>query len=256
MHSLCPAGPTPCQLQAEQAFLRAARALASNSSRPSALSDVYIPQCGAGGQWRRVQCDGPREQAFEWYDRWRAHNDASQEPTTTELLMKLRSYREAASRSFRLFLQSLYEAGQQGIFPELARYSSLQDVPLAVLEGNRTRPGGGVFLEPYLFWQMLTGQLSRYPGPYSDFSAPLGHFDLRTCWCVDETGQELEGTRTEPSKVPACELNHAKYGVCVLEEGCLVAGGCVPKPGVSLGVARFIPSVYGRANQMHASLGC
>ncbi|XP_028389694.1 thyroglobulin [Phyllostomus discolor] len=197
--------PTPCQLQAEQAFLRAARALASNASRPSALSDVYVPQCGAGGQWRRVQCDGPREQAFEWYDRWRAHSSgASQELPATELLTKLRSFREAASRSFRLFLQSLYEAGQQGIFPELARYPSLQDVPPAVLEGSRTQAGGGVFLEPYLFWQMLSGQLSRYPGPYSDFSAPLAHFDLRTCWCVDETGQELDGTRTEPGKVPAC----------------------------------------------------
>ncbi|KAM5314931.1 thyroglobulin [Glossophaga mutica] len=196
--------PTPCQLQAEQAFVRAARALASNSSRPSALSDVYIPQCGASGQWRQVQCDGPREQAFEWYERWRAHNDAGQDPAATELLSKLTSYREAASKSFRLFLQSLYEAGQQGIFPELARYSSLQDVPPAVLEGKRTQPEGGVFLEPYLFWQMLRGQLSRYPGPYSDFSAPLAHLDLRTCWCVDKAGQELGGTRTEPSKVPAC----------------------------------------------------
>ncbi|XP_036904476.1 thyroglobulin [Sturnira hondurensis] len=196
--------PTPCQLQAEQAFLRAVRALASNSSKAPALSDIYIPQCGASGQWRQVQCDGPLEQAFEWYERWRAHSNASQELAGTELLVKLTSYREAASKSFRLFLQSLYEAGQQGIFPELARYSSLQDVPRAVLEGNRTQPAGGVFLEPYLFWQMLNGQLRRYPGPYSDFSAPLAHFDLRTCWCVDEAGQELKGTRTEPSKVPAC----------------------------------------------------
>ncbi|XP_054446492.1 thyroglobulin [Pteronotus mesoamericanus] len=196
--------PTPCQLQAEQAFLRAVQTLASNSSRPLALFGVYIPQCSTSGRWRQVQCDGPPEQAFEWYERWRAHDSGGQELTATELLTEIMSYREAASRSFRLFLQSLYEAGQQGVFPGLARYSSLQDVPLAVLEGNRTQPGGGVLLEPYLFWQMLSGQLSRYPGPYSDFSAPLAHFDLRTCWCVDEAGQEVAGTRMEPGKVPAC----------------------------------------------------
>ena len=201
------------------------RALASNSSKAPALSDIYVPQCSASGQWLQMQCDGPREEAFEWYERWKAHNSASQELAATELLTKLMSYREAASRSFRLFLQSLYEAGQQGVFPELARYSSLQDVPLAVLEGNQTQPRGGVFLEPYLFWQMLNGQLHRYPGPYSDFSAPLAHFDLRTCWCVDEAGQELEGTRTEPGKVPACELNHVKNGISAFEGR--VSGGRV-----------------------------
>nr|XP_019579661.1 PREDICTED: thyroglobulin [Rhinolophus sinicus] len=196
--------PTPCQLQAEQAFLRTVRSLVSNSSMPPTLSSVYIPQCSTSGQWSRMQCDGPPEQAFELYERWRAQNNGGQEMTLDELLVKIMSYREAASGSFRLFIQSLYEAGQQGIFPGLASYSSLQEVPQAVLEGNRTQPGESTLLEPYLFWQILSGQLGRYPGPYSDFSTPLAHFDLRTCWCVDGAGQELEGTRTEPSKLPAC----------------------------------------------------
>ncbi|KAB0371896.1 hypothetical protein FD755_016834 [Muntiacus reevesi] len=196
--------PSPCELQAEQAFLGTARALVSNPSTPPTLSSVYIPQCSASGQWRPVQCDGPPEQAFEWYERWEAQNSAGQALTPEELLMKIMSYREAASRNFRLFIQNLYEAGQQGIFPGLARYSSFQDVPVSVLEGNRTQPGGNVLLEPYLFWQILNGQLDRYPGPYSDFSAPLAHFNLRSCWCVDEAGQKLEGTRNELSKVPAC----------------------------------------------------
>ncbi|XP_044100852.1 thyroglobulin [Neovison vison] len=196
--------PTPCQLQAEQAFLGVARALGSDSSVLPSFSSSYVPQCGASGQWRPVQCDGPPEQAFEWYERWGAQNNSSQELTLPELLRKITSYREAASGSFRLFIQSLYEAGQQGIFPGLARYPSFQDVPLAVMEGNLTQAGGNILLEPYFFWQIINGQLSRYPGPYSDFSIPLAHLDLRSCWCVNEAGHELEGTRTEPSEVPAC----------------------------------------------------
>ncbi|XP_078297761.1 thyroglobulin isoform X1 [Panthera onca] len=196
--------PTACQLQAEQAFLRTVRALGSDSSLLPAFASIYIPQCGTGGQWRPVQCDGPPEQAFEWYERWAAQNNGGQELTPAELLMKIMSYKEAASRSFRLFIQSLYEAGQQGIFPGLARYPSFPDVPLAVMEGNLTQPGGNILLDPYVFWQILNGQLSRYPGPYSDFSTPQAHLDLRSCWCVNEAGQELESTRTEPSKVPAC----------------------------------------------------
>lgn len=161
-----------------------------------------------------MQCDGPPEQAFKWYERWGAQNDRGQELSPAELLMKIASYREAASRSFRLFIQSLYEAGQQGIFPGLERYPSFQDVPLAVLEGNLTRPGGNIFLEPYVFWQILNGQLGRYPGPYADFSTPPAHLDLRSCWCVNEAGRELESTRTEPNKVPACELSHVASWVC------------------------------------------
>ncbi|XP_037658919.1 thyroglobulin isoform X3 [Choloepus didactylus] len=196
--------PTPCQLQAEQAFLGVVRTLLSNSSRPPALSSIYIPQCSADGQWRRVQCNGPPEQAFEWYKRWVARSNSGQQLTPAELLKTIMSHREAASKNFRLFVQSLYEAGQQDVFPVLARYSSLQDVPWAELEGNLTQPGENILLEPYLFWQILNGQLSRYPGPYTDFSTPLAHFDLRSCWCVDEVGQALEGTQVEPSEVPAC----------------------------------------------------
>ncbi|XP_069321496.1 thyroglobulin [Eulemur rufifrons] len=195
--------PAPCQLQAEQAFLRTVSALLSNVSMPPALSAIYIPQCSANGKWRRVQCDGPPEQVFEWYQRWGTQNDGP-DLTPAELLVKIMSYREAASGNFHIFIQSLYEAGQQGIFPVLTQYPSLQDVPLAVLEGNLTQPRKNILLEPYIFWQILNGQLSRYPGPYSDFSTPLAHFDLRNCWCVDEAGQELEGTRVEPSKLPAC----------------------------------------------------
>nr|XP_034372442.1 thyroglobulin isoform X2 [Arvicanthis niloticus] len=196
--------PSVCQLQAEQAFLGVVGILLSNSSMVPSISSVYIPQCSASGQWRPVQCDGPHEQVFEWYERWNTQNSDGQELSPATLLMKIMSYREVASRNFSLFLQSLYDAGQQNIFPVLAQYPSIQDVPQVVLEGATTQPGENVFLDPYIFWQILNGQLSQYPGPYSDFSMPLEHFNLRSCWCVDEAGQELDGTRTRPGEMPTC----------------------------------------------------
>ncbi|XP_048214590.1 thyroglobulin [Perognathus longimembris pacificus] len=209
--------PTRCQLQAEQAFLGTLRALLSNSSVAPTLSDIYIPQCSATGQWRRVQCDGPPEQVFEWYERWEAQNRDGQELAPAELLMRIVNSKEETSRNFRLFVQRLYEAGQQGVFPGLAQYPFFQDVPLSVFEGTPTQPGGSILLEPYLFWKILNGQLSRYPGPLSDFSAPLAHVDLRSCWCVDEAGQELEGTRAEPSKVPTCPGSCEEVKLSVLQ---------------------------------------
>ncbi|XP_040586580.1 thyroglobulin isoform X2 [Mesocricetus auratus] len=190
--------PSVCQLQAEQAFLEAVQALLSNFSSPPSPSSVYIPQCSTSGQWRRVQCDGPPEQVFEWYERRDAQNSDGQELTPTV------SHREAASGNFSLFLQRLYEAGLQSVFPVLAQYPSLQDVPQAVLEGAPAQPGENVLLHPYIFWQILSGQLRRYPGPYTDFSTPLAHLHLRSCWCVDETGRELDGTRNKPGEIPTC----------------------------------------------------
>ncbi|XP_042555885.1 thyroglobulin isoform X1 [Dipodomys spectabilis] len=209
--------PTRCQLQAEQAFLGTMRTLLSNSSVTPTVSSIYVPQCSSTGQWRPVQCDGLPEQVFEWYERWETQNKDAQKLAPAELLLKIMNYKEETSRNFHLFVQRLYEAGQQGVFPGLAQYPSFQDVPLTVFEGTPTQPGGNILLEPYLFWQILNDQLGRYPGPLSDFSTPLAHFDLRSCWCVDETGEELEGTRAEPSKVPTCPGSCEEVRLSVLQ---------------------------------------
>ncbi|XP_004580794.2 thyroglobulin [Ochotona princeps] len=196
--------PTSCQSQAELAFLGMMQGLLSNFSTSPTHSSIYVPQCRTDGQWSQVQCDGLPEQVLEWHEQWQARNSEGQELTPAELLIKITNYRKAASGNFSLFLQRLFEAGQQGIFPVLVQYSSVQDVPLASLEGKLAQPGENILLQPYLFWQMLSGQLSRYPGSYSDFSVPLAHLDVRSCWCVDENGQEQQGTRAVPSKVPSC----------------------------------------------------
>ncbi|KAK9403011.1 thyroglobulin [Crotalus adamanteus] len=44
----------------------------------------------------------------------------------------------------------------------------------------------------------------RRAGSYSDFSIPLGHFDLRNCWCVDDKGR-LQGRQASVNQVPTCK---------------------------------------------------
>ncbi|XP_036597527.1 LOW QUALITY PROTEIN: thyroglobulin [Trichosurus vulpecula] len=195
--------PTPCQLAAEQMFLQTVQVLLDEPSLLSQLSDIYIPQCNSKGQWKRVQCNGPPEQAFKWYQRWITQNNGGQDLPPSELIQRIVSYREA-SETFSNYIKKLYEAGQQNIFPLLSGYSSFQAVPIEVLEGNVTVSGDDILFDPFTFWQLLTGRLSYYPGRYTDFSSPLDHFELRSCWCVDENGQELKGTQVEPNKVPAC----------------------------------------------------
>ncbi|XP_074058234.1 thyroglobulin [Macrotis lagotis] len=195
--------PTTCQLAAEQMFLQTVQAFLSEPSLLPQLSDIYIPQCNSKGQWKRVQCNGPPEQVFKWYQRWITQNNGGQELSPAELIQRIVKYRES-SEIFSIFIEKLYETGQQNIFPLFANYSSFQAVPIEVLEGNVTMTGDDILFDPFTFWQLLTGRLNRYPGRYSDFSAPLGNFELRSCWCVDESGQKLKGTQVEPNKIPSC----------------------------------------------------
>ncbi|KAL8181768.1 UNVERIFIED_CONTAM: hypothetical protein K2H54_027295, partial [Gekko kuhli] len=196
--------PSDCQLAGGRAFLRTVRNLLSDPTGLSQLSSVYVPQCTQDGQWRRVQCDGPPEQAFEWYQMWITQNNNGGSLPLGDLVDILLDYKERSKSSFEAFIEALYDSGHQNVFPAFSRYSSFEDVPQVVWEGNNTEVSSeNVLLAPFTFWQLLQGQLIHYPGPYSDFSNPLGHFDLRSCWCVDEKGQ-MQGSRAEVNEFPDC----------------------------------------------------
>ncbi|XP_069634735.1 thyroglobulin [Haliaeetus albicilla] len=196
--------PSACQVTAGQEFLKAVKLLLSDPRALSQLPGIYVPQCDADGAWRRVQCSGPPEQAFEWYERWIAENNEGKPLPAADLLNITTGYEEASSKGFSAFIKALYEAGHQNVFPAFTTYSSFTDLPPEVLEGNLTSASENILLDPYVFWQLLNEQLTYYPGPYTDFSAPLSHFELRDCWCVDSKGEELQGTKAEVSQVPAC----------------------------------------------------
>ncbi|NWX21348.1 THYG protein, partial [Aegotheles bennettii] len=196
--------PSACQVTAGQEFLKAVKFLLSDPSALSQVSSIYLPQCDADGAWRQVQCSGPPEQAFEWYERWIAESNKGKTLPADDLLNIITGYKEASSKGFSAFIKALYEAGHQNVFPAFTTYSSFTDLPPEVLERNTTYASENILLDPYTFWQLLNEQLTYYPGPYTDFSAPLSHFELRNCWCVDSKGEELQGTKAEVNQVPAC----------------------------------------------------
>ncbi|NXT00229.1 THYG protein, partial [Jacana jacana] len=196
--------PSVCQVTAGQEFLKAVKVLLSSPSAVSQLPGLYLPQCEAGGAWRQAQCSGPPEQAFEWYERWISQNNRGQPLPVADLLTILTGYKEVSSKGFSAFIEALYEAGHQNVFPAFTTYSSFADLPPEVLEGNVTYTSENILLDPYTFWQLLNEQLTHYPGPYTDFSAPLSHFELRDCWCVDSKGEELQGTRAAGNRIPTC----------------------------------------------------
>ncbi|XP_009693931.1 PREDICTED: thyroglobulin, partial [Cariama cristata] len=196
--------PSACQVTAGEEFLKAVKLLLSDPSALSQLSTVYLPQCDTDGAWKQVQCSGPPEQAFDWYERWIAENNEGQTLPIANLLSIITGYKEASSKGFSAFVEALYEAGHQNVFPAFTTYSSFTDLPPEVLEGNLTYASENILLDPYIFWQLLNEQLTYYPGPYTDFSAPLSHFELRDCWCVNSKGEELQGTKAEVNQVPEC----------------------------------------------------
>ncbi|XP_075684049.1 thyroglobulin [Rhinoderma darwinii] len=198
--------PSSCQLAASNGFLRATRSLLSVPAPPLDDLQVYIPQCSAEGKWRAIQCSGPTEQVFELYEKWTKQTGNVSFSDTLRVILK---YKESSSQSFSDFVQTLYDNGHQNIFPAFSQYSLFSDVPREILEGNVTRlSSDNILLNPYIFWRLISGSLSYYPGSYSDFSTPLGHLDSRSCWCVNLNGGKLGGTETPanqvPNQVPKC----------------------------------------------------
>ncbi|XP_044149630.1 thyroglobulin [Bufo gargarizans] len=194
--------PSSCQLAASNAFLQATRSWLSVPTPPLDPLQVYIPQCSPEGEWRTIQCSGPMEQAFELYQRWTNQTGTVLFLETLKVLLK---YKESSSQRFSDFVQNLYDKGYQNVFPAFSKFSHFNDVPPEILEGNLTISlSDNILLNPYIFWRLISGSLSYYPGSYSDFSTPLGHLDTRSCWCVNMDGEKLEGTDAPPNKVPKC----------------------------------------------------
>ncbi|XP_029443068.1 thyroglobulin [Rhinatrema bivittatum] len=196
--------PSHCQLTASQAFLETVRILLSDPGSLDQLSTVYIPQCTALGEWKKVQCNGPTEQAFEWYQRWVMQKNEGKNLTFADMVNEVLQYKKTSLQSFAAFVKHLYDIGHQNIFPVFSGYSVFNAVPSEMLEGNITSKSDNILLDPYVFWKLLNGSVTYYPGSYMEFSVPLGHFDLRNCWCVDEYGLELPGSKAEINKIPTC----------------------------------------------------
>ncbi|XP_056618676.1 thyroglobulin [Triplophysa dalaica] len=197
--------PTSCQATAVQQFLTAIRSVLSDLSSASQLSDIYIPRCASDGSWHQIQCDGPSEQAFEFYRQW--IQITGEDLPVSELLGILRAYARntEAMATFRAFLSELFKAGHYKVFPALASFEKFSDIPSDMLDGNvEAISGPSVFLNPLSLWRLISGDDSGYPGPLSDFSVPLGSVHLRQCWCVNQQGDLVAGSKVPVGQIPKC----------------------------------------------------
>ncbi|XP_017568638.2 thyroglobulin [Pygocentrus nattereri] len=208
--------PTDCQITASQYFLNTVSSILANLSSISQLSNVYIPRCASDGSWHQIQCDGPPEQAFDFYSEWNQVNNAGKQLPVLELLGILQEYAKnpQAMASFKSFLSALFQAGHQKVFPALSKFGAFSELPSEILDGNAQAVfGPSIFLNPLSLWSLLRGDITQYPGPLSDFSAPLVHFNLRRCWCVNQKGEMIADSIASVNQVPKCP------GPCSLVKG-------------------------------------
>ncbi|XP_051879425.1 thyroglobulin [Pristis pectinata] len=198
--------PSACQLTAAEKFMQTIEIILRSSS-PFSTPAAYIPQCKENGDWRRVQCDGLPYQVIEFYHQWISQNNGGQELPFTTVMDEIIGYHRSshASISFELFVKELYDKGHQHVFSVLSQYPTFDSISADdFVTLVNTEPGINILLNPYTFWQLLFGLVEHYPRPYSDFSQEPGDWKLRKCWCVDEKGQELPGTKAEINQRPQC----------------------------------------------------
>ncbi|XP_039536126.1 thyroglobulin [Pimephales promelas] len=199
--------PTNCQATATHKFLSTIHSVLTDPSSVTQLSEVYIPRCAYDGSWNQIQCDGPPEQANEFYREWVRIINSGQDLPVSGLLEILRAYARntEAMASFRAFVSELFKAGHHRVFPVLARFEKFSDVPSDLLEGSvEANHGPSVFLNPLSFWKLIRREDSAYPGPLSDFSVPLGTFHMRQCWCVNPQGDMLANSKAPVGQIPKC----------------------------------------------------
>ncbi|KAI4893269.1 hypothetical protein NFI96_019669 [Prochilodus magdalenae] len=208
--------PTDCQITATQYFLNTVSSVLASPSSISVLSNIYIPRCASDGSWHQTQCDGPPEQAFDFSSEWNQINNDGKQLPVSELLGILQEYAKnpQAMASFKDFLSALFQAGHQKVFPVLSRFEAFSQLPSEILDGNvQAVFGPSIFLNPLSLWSLLRGNATKYPGPLSDFSAPMGHFNLRRCWCVNQKGEMIADSKAPVNQVPKCP------GPCSLVKG-------------------------------------
>ncbi|XP_051574507.1 thyroglobulin-like [Myxocyprinus asiaticus] len=198
--------PTSCQATATQQFLSTVHSILSDPSSVIQFSEVYIPHCASDGSWHQIQCDGPSEQAIEFYHEWIQIISAGKDLPVSEVLGILQAYARNtdAMISFRAFASELFKAGHHKVFPALAKFEKFSDLPADILGGNfEAISGPSVFLNPLSLWRLIRGEDS-YPGVLSDFSAPIGSFHLRQCWCVNPQGDILAASKAPVGQIPKC----------------------------------------------------
>ncbi|XP_072425646.1 thyroglobulin [Chiloscyllium punctatum] len=198
--------PSACQLSAAENFLKTIEILLSEPNLLSVPS-IYVPQCKENGDWRQVQCDGLPQQVIEFYQQWISQNNGGQEMSFTAILNEVIDYRRSSnvSKSFEMFVKELYRKRHHHVFSVFSAFSTFDSISADdVAAIVASTPGTNILLNPYVFWQLLFGAVTHYPGLYTDFSVKLNKMELRRCWCVDEKGQELPGTKAEMGQFPQC----------------------------------------------------
>ncbi|KPP77156.1 thyroglobulin-like, partial [Scleropages formosus] len=181
--------------------------LERDPSAVSRVSEVYLPRCNMDGSWHDIQCDGPPEQAFQFYQEWVSLNNGGRPLPVPELVGTIREYatRPAAMASFQEFVKELFDSGHQRVFPALSQYTDFSDIPQEILEGDPEIVGGpSVLLNPLSLWQLLHSNATTYPGKLSDFSTPLAHFNLRQCWCINKANDMISDTKAAANQIPYC----------------------------------------------------